>query len=62
MWKIQVNKECLKQVARVPFHIQEKFEGIFLSKEEVKNPFASEELGARLEKLRGEKDCYAFKS
>ncbi len=58
MWKIRISKKCLKELTKVPQHIRRRFEAIFLSSDDVVNPFDYQEFGARLEKLRGEENCY----
>ncbi|MBM3241370.1 type II toxin-antitoxin system RelE/ParE family toxin [Candidatus Poribacteria bacterium] len=58
MWKIKISKNCLKELTRVPQHIRRQFEEIFLSSDDVENPFDYQEFGAWLEKLRGEENCY----
>ena len=58
MWKILISKKALGELAKTPAHIQRKFNDIFLSKAEVKNPFEPADLGARMEKLHGVVDCY----
>ncbi len=58
MWKILISKKALGELAQTPSHIQKKFDEIFLSKTEVKNPFEPAELGARIEKLHAAVDCY----
>jgi len=58
MWQIEVSKRCLREVKKAPAYVQERFREIFLSKEEVDNPFDRAEMGVALEKLEGAEACY----
>ena len=58
MRKIRISKKCLREIKRTPQHIRRRFETIFLSSDSIVNPFDYQESGMRLEKLRGEENCY----